>query len=286
MSDITVIGLGAMGSALARAFTRAGHDVTVWNRTTSRMKPLVELGATAAASLAESITASPVIVICINNYATTRNLIGIAEIAHRLAGRTVVQLSTGTPREARDGAAWIQAQGAACIDGAILPYPEMIGTERAQILFAGPEPAYRRCEPLLSCLGGDLRYLGGNIAAAAVLDMALLTHELCEAIGVLHAARVCQSEGVGTGILAAMFPDASLAKALALRIDEGAFDQPRATIAVWESALQRIQSQADAAGINGEVPGFISSLFRRAIAAGHGEQDIAALIKVLRATPS
>ena len=60
MTDVTMIGLGAMGSALARAFIGAGHSVTVWNRTAARMKPLVSLGATAASSPADAAIASPV----------------------------------------------------------------------------------------------------------------------------------------------------------------------------------------------------------------------------------
>ena len=38
MTDVTMIGLGAMGSALARAFIGAGHSVTVWNRTAARIE--------------------------------------------------------------------------------------------------------------------------------------------------------------------------------------------------------------------------------------------------------
>jgi 3-hydroxyisobutyrate dehydrogenase-like beta-hydroxyacid dehydrogenase len=45
MSDVTVIGLGAMGSAIAKAELQAGHTVTVWNRSPSKINLLVELGA-------------------------------------------------------------------------------------------------------------------------------------------------------------------------------------------------------------------------------------------------
>jgi len=44
MSDITVIGLGLMGSALARAFQNAGHSLTVWNRTAAKMQPFIDNG--------------------------------------------------------------------------------------------------------------------------------------------------------------------------------------------------------------------------------------------------
>ena len=40
MSDVTVIGLGAMGSAIANAFLNAGHDVTVWNRGPEKTEPV------------------------------------------------------------------------------------------------------------------------------------------------------------------------------------------------------------------------------------------------------
>jgi len=46
--------------------------------------------------------------------------------------------------------------------------------------------------------------------------------------------------------------------------------------------LQRVQSQADDTGINSEIPDLISSLFKRAIGAGYGEEDVASIIKVMR----
>jgi 3-hydroxyisobutyrate dehydrogenase-like beta-hydroxyacid dehydrogenase len=72
VSDITMIGLGAMGSALAHAFAGAGHDLVVWNRTMARTAPLVEKGATAAQLLADAVGASPVVAVCIDNYGAMR----------------------------------------------------------------------------------------------------------------------------------------------------------------------------------------------------------------------
>jgi 3-hydroxyisobutyrate dehydrogenase-like beta-hydroxyacid dehydrogenase len=48
MSDMTVIGMGAMGAAFARTLLAAGRSVTVWNRTPEKMQPLVALGADGA----------------------------------------------------------------------------------------------------------------------------------------------------------------------------------------------------------------------------------------------
>ena len=57
MSDISMIGLGAMGTALAKAQVKAGHEVTVWNRSPQRMAPLVALGAKEAENMAAAVQA-------------------------------------------------------------------------------------------------------------------------------------------------------------------------------------------------------------------------------------
>ncbi len=102
MSEISMIGLGAMGSALARALLKSGHGLTVWNRTPQKMEPFAALGAETAESALEAVQASPLIMVCIDNYAATKQLLSSDDVAPHLAGRTVIQLGTGTPKEARD----------------------------------------------------------------------------------------------------------------------------------------------------------------------------------------
>ena len=282
MTQLTTIGLGAMGNALARAFLGAGHRITVWNRSAEKCQPFALLGAEIAPDIATAVEASPVTVICIDNYAVTRRLIEDHGLQSRLDGRTLIQLSTGTPSEAYELERLLQDFDCTYLDGAIMPYPDEIGTDSAQILFAGPEDAFLRCRTLLDCLGGDLRYLGSNIRAAATIDMALLTQELCTYIGAIHAANLCESEGMEAAMLAALYPPGHAGLKPIRVIEANRYDAPGATLVVWEAALQRIQAQARDAGINSEIPDLVSSLFRRAIAAGHGSEDLAAIIKILR----
>lgn len=283
MTEITMVGLGAMGSALARAFLGAGHATTVWNRTSSKMDPLLALGANGAASISEAVEASPIIVICVDNYEIAKGLILENSLSGDLPGRTLVQLSTGSPKEAIEFENFIREFDCEYIDGAIMPYPDGIGDDNAKLLFAGPEDAYNHCLPFLRCLGGDLRYLGSNIKGAAALDMALLTHELCSHLGVIHGSLICESENISVGEFAAMFPEDSVDRIPIDIVHSGKFSEAGATLTVWDGALQGIQNQAKNSKINSEVPDFISSLFKRAIAAGYGEEDFAALIKILRA---
>lgn len=281
-----MIGLGAMGSALARAQIGAGRSVTVWNRSAGKMEPLVALGAEPAASVAQAVEASPVIMVCVDNYTITHQLLSSDDVVPHLAGRTVIQLSTGTPKEARDSEAWLKERGADYLDAAIHAYPDGIGAADCRILFCGSQATFQRSEVLLKCLGGGLRYLGENIAAAAALDLAVLSESLGSYTGILHGARLCEAEGVGTDLLASLYPEGERARELAEIVHAGDFKlgalYDGATVRVWGEVVERLQSQAREAGMNGELPDFLSRLFKRAVAAGHGEEDIAALVKALR----
>ncbi len=84
------------------------------------------------------------------------------------------------------------------------------------------------------------------------------------------------------GATASLFPQAEPAAQLGWRIHRAEYADPGATLEVWNAALDRILGQAEQAGINREIPGLISSLLRRAIAVGHGQEDVASVIEVLR----
>ncbi len=282
MSDITVIGLGLMGAALARAIQRAGHDLTVWNRSPAKMRPFTDDGVAGAANLASAITASPVILICIDNYAVTDAMLRPDDIAPLLAGRTVVQLSTGTPRDAREASEWMIARDVAYLDGAILCSPTSIATDDAQILLSGDGAAHQRAGKLLECLGGTVRYLGTNVAAASALDLAWLTTCYGRFMAIIHAANLCKSEDVGIDDFISLFPNEPDIQGYAQVIHEESFHQCTATLQVWGAALQRIQQQGVDADINTEIPDFVAGFFKKAVDAGYGEENVMALFKVLQ----
>ena len=101
MAEVSVIGTGRMGSALARAFIGDGRSTCVWNRTASRAQPLAELGAEVASTAIGAVQASPVTVACVTNYDNVRDALAPAP-ASAFEGRTIVNLTTGTPTEARE----------------------------------------------------------------------------------------------------------------------------------------------------------------------------------------
>ena len=71
---VTVVGLGLMGQALARAFLNSGTTTTVWNRSVDKAGPLTSKGARIAESAGAAVAASPVVVVCVTDYDAVHDL--------------------------------------------------------------------------------------------------------------------------------------------------------------------------------------------------------------------
>ena len=152
---VTVLGLGRMGSSLAEAFVAAGDEVTVWNRDASRIAAF-DGRAAAAADAAEACAASDLVGICVADYDATYEILAQTDVAAALAGRTLIQFSSGSPDEARGLASWARDNGIEYLDGAILTYPDGIGADRADavIFYSGNAAAFDLYRNALLALGG------------------------------------------------------------------------------------------------------------------------------------
>ena len=287
MGSVSTFGLGLMGAALARTMRAAGHNVVVWNRSPERMQAFRDTGFACTSDLQSAITASPVLVICIDNYTSIRSLFSPPEIAVALRGKVIVQLSSSTPKEAFEASERTHLGGASYLDGAILAGPGTIGTAKATILLSGDEVAYAAARLVLDCLGqGTVRYLGTNVGAASALDLAWLTTRYGNFVAGVHAANLCQAEGVPVNELMALVPDNPAMQTYLQVIHAGSFDDYTASLKVWAEALEHIRQQGRDASINMDFPDFVAGLFNRAIASGYGQKNVMSLIKVLQDRPS
>jgi len=285
MSDVTVIGLGAMGSAIARTELQAGHTVTVWNRSADKIDPLVDIGASGSATLLDAIQASSHIFICVDSYATSDNLLNDKNITGYLDGKTFVQIAQGTPTEARSSEAWLSNYGASYLDATIFCFPSMLGDPESIILAGGNQSSYEGVQKYLNPLGGDLRFLGENIGAAAAVGLAVLSVSVALYMGVAHGAHICKTEGVEVGHLASVLYHGPKCKEMAEIIDTSSYElgslYDGASLSVYNDIVKSILSHANDTESNSELPAFLSQIYQRGVDAGFGEEDRAALVKVL-----
>lgn len=290
MNRIAILGTGRMGSALAGALLDGGKQVTVWNRTRERTLPLAAKGATVAESAAAAIEASDIVLVNVRDYPASADLLGTADARAALKGRLVVELSSGTPGQAREAAARVKDSGAEFIAGAIMATPNFIGTENGVILFSGPADAYARHDKIFNLLGAA-QHVGEDPGLASALDLALLTQMWGLLFGTLHAAAICEANGVGLADFArhrlAFTPTVEgaaedlIARAAAQRLAGDA--ATLASLATHWSSFRHMLADSRANGIDVRTAQGWEAIFERAIAAGHADDDFAILTRFTRA---
>lgn len=282
MSEVTVIGLGNMGSALVRAFVENGRVVTVWNRSPEKAASLIEKGATLAIDVVTAISASPIIIVCVTNYAASNQILG--EAATDLAGKLLIQFTTGTPQDARANEAWAHEHGAEYLDCAIAGGPESIGTPDAHILVSGNEATFRKAEPILRLLANNLDYKGESIGLASAWDMVMLMRFYGMFLSLFHSVQICQAEGIPLEQYITLLGEQGKGyeKWLCENIQSGNYQETSAPLELWAGAIQNIARHAQECGIQAEFPVLASDLFQKAVAAGYGREEVSAAFKVLQ----
>jgi len=282
MSEVTVIGLGNMGSALVRALQENGHAITVWNRSPEKAAPLLEKGSVLAPNLAAALTASPIILICVTNYAAANYILGEAE--PHLSGKLLIQFTTGSPQDARASEIWAHDHGAEYLDCAITGSPASIGTSSAHILVSGREVAFQKAEPILRLLANHLDYKGEAIGLASAWEMVYIMHYYGMFLSLFHSVQICQAEAIPLEEYITLLGEQgrNYEKWLCENIQSGNYQETSAPLELWASGIKQIAQHAEDSHIYAEFPKLAAHLFQQAMDSGYGREEVSALFKVLQ----
>ncbi|MCX8569920.1 NAD(P)-dependent oxidoreductase [Aminobacter sp. MET-1] len=289
-SNVCVLGAGRMGSSIVRTLLDRGYPTSVWNRTAAKSEPLAALGAKVAASVEDGVGAAEVVIVNVLDYAASKTLLRSDNVASALVGRTIVQLTSGSPRLAREEAQWVEARGAGYLDGAIMATPDFIGRPETTLLYSGSREVYDRHEPLLLELGGGTGYVGEVAGQASALDTALLTQMWGGLFGTLQGMAVAEAEGLDLltfrGHLAAFKPvvDAALfdvvdrTKAHRFAGDEATL----ASLGAHYSAFRHLLEACEERGLSAAMPRAMDQIFQKALSLGSGTDDFASLFPLFQ----
>ncbi|MEV0361628.1 NAD(P)-dependent oxidoreductase [Nocardia fusca] len=283
-TPVAVLGLGLMGSAIAKTFLAAGHPTVVWNRTGAKADALVELGATRAPSAAAAIAAAPLVVVSLLD----DDAVGAAlrDAGPRLRGRVLVNLTSSTPEQSRRRAEWAGHHGAEYVDGAVMAVPQGIGTPDALLLYSGSESGYRAAEPALSTLAEKGTYLGADHGRAAAFDASLVSVFWLSYFGVALGIALAEAEGIKgselvpfTPAVVSLLPD--MAAQTAAQVEAGHYPGDDTSISSAYTAFTTLREVIARHGIDTGVLDATGQVFQRALAAGHGAEGLARLVPVL-----
>ncbi|MET8523828.1 NAD(P)-binding domain-containing protein [Nocardioides sp. NPDC004968] len=284
LTDVTVLGLGAMGSALATALLDGGRSVTVWNRTPRRAKNLVTRGADAAGSVPAAVLASPVVIACLLDHSSVEETLGLA--VDELRGRTLVNVTTTTPNEARALASWAAEHGIDYLDGAIMAVPAMIGSRAGQIFYSGSRAAYDALLPTLD-VWTTSEYHGEDAGRASLVDLAMLSGMYQMFTGFFHGAAMAATMGMSASDFAARQAPFLAAMTEELAGYAKVIDGGDYTVAGQQSLefsdLSHIVRASEEQGIDPAPIAAVQALISREIDAGYGSEGLPRVVESLRA---
>lgn len=274
MSRVAVLGTGVMGAGMARSLLRAGHQVTVWNRTAARAESLAADGATVAADPAAAVAGAEVVVVMLFDTASV-----LAVIAEAGPSEAVwLQASTIGP----DGIAQVAATGLRVLDAPVLGTrgPAEQGTLVA--LLSGDQALVDEAAPVVAGYSARSVYAGPELGTASALKL------VCNAwVATLNAA-VGQSMALaeGLGVDPALFLDAmsgGAADSAYLHMKGELIAKRDFPVAFsLDGALKDVElilAAARSVQVGDDVLAGLATAYRRAVEAGYGEEDMSAVYR-------
>ena len=194
MAELGFVGLGVMGSGVARRLLDAGHTVTVWNRTRAKADPLLDAGANWASSPREVAERSEIVFTMVTNTeavrAVTEGPDGI--LAGLAPGKVYVDMSTASPATTRALAEQVGAAGGQMLDAPVSGSVSTLEQGKLSIMVGGDAETFERVEPVLEAIGPRVFYLGPNGAAVTMkiaINISLAVQMLAFSEGLLLAEK-------------------------------------------------------------------------------------------------
>ena len=226
MKKIAYLGMGTMGRGMAANLLKAGHQVTVWNRSPERCADLVARGAKQAATPAEAAAGAELVMYCLSDDAAVEDLVwGAGDLLSAVQpGQIVVDMTTLHPSVSLKEAAAYAAKGARFLDAPVFGSKNEAANGGLWIVVGGDKALYEEVKPILEVLSETTHYMGengkgtsmklvGNLVVAAQIEalgeaMVLATKaglDPVDVLGVLHVTDFKSPifDGVGKALVGA-----------------------------------------------------------------------------------
>lgn len=273
----TVIGTGIMGAGMARSLARAGHDVTVWNRTRAKAEPLAGDGITVADSVAEAAHGADVVLTVLFDAAAT------AEVAAELVpalGEDAVWMQCGTVGV--EGARSLgELGGDHILDAPVLGTRTPADQGTLVVLLSGPERLRERVAGVCEAVGSRVVVAGDEVGDASALKLACNAWVTVLTAGTAQSLALAQSLGVEPRLFLEAIaggpvdaPYAGIKGGLMLEHD---WATPSFEVDGVVKDLSLMIEAAAREGFPTQLLDALRDLFTAASAAGHGGHDMAAV---------
>lgn len=286
VTKVAVLGLGTMGAGMAHRLIGAGFDVTVWNRSPARAKPLVAAGASAAASPAEAAREADVVVAMLADDGASRRawLDADGALPAMRADAIAIECSTLTVEWVKTLAAEATARGMALIDAPVTGSRQQAADGALRFFTGGDTAAIERAQAVFAAMGTQVMHLGPSGSGAM---LKLVNNFLCgvqvaslaEGVTMLERSGLDSEQAVG--LLVAGAPGSPLLNMVSKRMLTRDYT-PNFFLPLMAKDLAYAEDTFAAAGVDLPSARAARARFEAAVEAGYGECDMAVVVETLR----
>ena len=283
--DVGFIGLGQMGAAMAQTLVKAGHRVTVYNRTRGKAEALAAEGAQVAERIADACQSEILITMLADDAAVEAVLFGDGGIGQSLAAGAIhVSMSTISIALSERMGRMHQEAGQIYATAPVFGRPEAAAAAKLFIVAAGPSQAIEKCQPLFDAMGqktfvigekpsdANLFKLSGNFLIGATIE------SLGEAIALIRKSGIDAHRYVE--ILTGTLFSAPVYKTYGAIIADEKYEPAGFKMALGFKDVRLAIAAAETLQVPMPIASLIRDRFISGLARGEGDSDWAALARI------
>ena len=284
---VAFIGLGAMGSGMARNLIKAGHKVTVYNRTRSRADELKTDGATVADTPGQAAAgAEAVFTMLADDHALEEVTFGPGKLLESLPqGSIHLSASTISVQLSRRLTAAHREKRQHYLGAPVFGRPEAAAAAKLFVVAAGPQPQIERCQPLFNAIGQKTFIAGNEPTMANVVKLAgnfLITtiiEGLAESFALARKSKVDPGQMLEI-LTGSLFP-APIYKNYGAMVAHEKFEPVGFKLRLGAKDNRLVLSAAEEAGVPMPIASLVRDQFLAAMAQGMADDDWAAVARVV-----
>jgi len=285
---VAFLGLGIMGSGMARRLLANEFPVAVFNRNPQKANAFVEAGARVATSARDAAAGAEVIISMVADDAASRAM-WLGEngaLSAATPGTVCIDSSTVTVDWARELSAAVAAHKCEFLDAPVTGSKNQAASGELNFLVGGSAGTLEKVQPVLATMSKSIT-LVGPVGSGALIK--LINNFVCgvQIIALGEALTMIERSGLDRGraleVLTQGAPGSPLVKAVSARMTAADYT-PNFLLRLMAKDLAYSIQEADKLSIHLNTAEAALDTFKKAIAAGHGEKDIAAAVELLRVT--
>jgi len=283
---IAFIGLGAMGSGIARNLLAAGYALTVYNRSSARAQPLVEAGAKLALSPAAAAAEADLVFSMLADDAATENVVfgadgllaGLSAKAIHVGMSTISEALSERLTEAH------RAAGQYFVAAPVLGRPDAAAAAKLFIAVAGDPAALARVTPVLAHLGQRVSVIGDLPKQAHLLKLTanFMISAVLESLG--EATALAAKGGIAPALLVDFLTNSIFAapvyKTYGSLIAEQRFSPPGFALPLGQKDNRLVLQAAEAHQVPMPLASLVRDRFLAARAQGYEDLDWSAMARL------